>query len=428
MIMPLIPNGTALFLAGVISAWAAVSAPAAFQKSEYSGFYSGHGANKSGWVESIAVKSPEPGSAVKGNVVVEFEAKGMTRARALCWKQPTADHPDPRGHDTQVCPDMTLDAQGHGSFVFPADQYPNGPATVRILAANAANTRRDLDELQLYNTGGVVWNQGIPKTDPPAARGMTLVFSDDFNGALSISGDGKTTRYCAHTPWNGDFSGWPFRDAAGPLNPFSIVGTFLRIHASKTAFGESSTGLISSVGTDGGGFSVQAPCYFECRFTALAASGTWPAFWLSTNKAYPQGTPSDELDVMEGYGGKGDGNPNDPGYSVTTHFWDQKTANGKPATGAGKQVGMTSLGGRSFWSTTFHTYGVKVTTTETIYYLDDLEVFRHPSGKISATEPLFFLIDYAIGGNSGWKIDLEREHNVADMYVDFVRVYEGGGD
>ncbi|RYG68913.1 glycoside hydrolase family 16 protein, partial [bacterium] len=78
------------------------------------------------------------------------------------------------------------------------------------------------------------------------------------------------------------------------------------------------------------------------------------------------------------------------------------------------------------WSTTFHTYGCKITPTDTIYYLDDVEVFRHPSGEISKTQPHFFLINYAIGGISGWKIDLEREGNASDMYVDYVRVYQGG--
>ena len=33
------------------------------------------------------------------------------------------------------------------------------------------------------------------------------------------------------------------------------------------------------------------------------------------------------------------------------------------------------------------------------------------------------MVNYAIGGISGWKIDLERYGNGSDMYVDYIRVY-----
>ena len=39
--------------------------------------------------------------------------------------------------------------------------------------------------------------------------------------------------------------------------------------------------------------------------------------------------------------------------------------------------------------------------------------------------PHFFLINYAIGGNSGWPIDLERYNRSSYMYVDYVRVFQG---
>ena len=38
------------------------------------------------------------------------------------------------------------------------------------------------------------------------------------------------------------------------------------------------------------------------------------------------------------------------------------------------------------------------------------------------TQPAWFLIDYAIGGISGWSIDMERYGNESDMWVDWVRV------
>jgi hypothetical protein len=383
------------------------------------------------WIKAIVINSPALRAEVKGNVKVEFQAPGMTAARALCWQQPTPEKPDPWGHDVNLDPNLKLDAQGNGAFIFPADTFPNGPLTIRIVAKNDETKKQDVRELQLYNTGGVVWKQGIPKTDPPAAKGMKLAFSDDFDGPLSISNNGKGQRYMAHTR-GGDFSGYPFTGPESPKNPFSQKGTFLRIHAAKNAADpkdKGSTGLISPVDTDGNGFYAKAPLYMECRFTGQSAPGTWAAFWTCAKKKEDLLTkkgPCDELDVIEAYGGVGKGHPNGYGkYCIVSHFWGQKDAAGKPVKSFSKVVDMTQFGGKSSWSTTFHTYGVLVTETETAYYCDEVEVLRHPSNEISKTEGFAFLINYAIGGNSGWKIDLEREGYATDMWVDYVRVYQG---
>ena len=72
----------------------------------------------------------------------------------------------------------------------------------------------------------------------------------------------------------GDFSDFPFTDYHDALNPFSQVGTFLRIHASKPSGTKGSTGIISSAHEDGSGLYASAPCYFECRLLAQSAPGT----------------------------------------------------------------------------------------------------------------------------------------------------------
>ncbi len=102
-------------------------------------------------------------------------------------------------------------------------------------------------------------------------------------------------------------------------------------------------------------------------------------FWTITkNGITDKAAPGDELDVVECYGGVGKGNPNHPGYSVTSHFWKQKGPDGKALKPINTRVDMLNLGDKSYWSTTFHTYGLKVTATDTIYYLDNVEVLRQP--------------------------------------------------
>ncbi len=406
---------------------ATLSAQVKVAKKEYPNFYTGEsGSSNKGieFVQSIIVAAPAPCSEIKGSVMVRFKAPGMTTAKGSCWQQPTAANHDPWGHDVDVASDITLDASGNGSFIFPADQFPNGPLTLRIYAKDSTK-KQDIFELQLFNQGGVIWNQGIPKTNPAAAKGMKLVFADDFNKPLSISNDGRNATYASHKTGGGDFSGWIFSDNAGENNPFSQIGTFMRIHASKKPGSKGSTGIISSLRVDSTGIYAQAPCYFECRFIAQSAPGTWPAFWLLNKGSLNNTKTAEELDIVEAYGGWGQDNPNFLGYAATTHYWGQFGPDGKPREADHKNAPIMDIGGKSSWSTTFHTYAVKVTKSSTIYYFDNIEFFRHPSGEISKSDPLWFLVNYAIGGISGWKIDLERYGNVSDMWVDYIRVYQG---
>jgi hypothetical protein len=449
--------------------------PGATATPEYPDFYTGEsGKAPKGidFVQAIKVSAPAYCSEIQGDTTVTFQAPGMTQAKAFCWQQPPPAKPTPPeglwrrvkralsggepptppakpspwGHDAAVA-DLKLAADGNGSFVFPADQFPNGPITIRIHAKDEGK-KQDICELQLFNRGGVAWNQGIPKADPPAAKGLKLLFADDFAGPLSISPDGKNARYPAHKTGGGDFSGWIFSDPAGENDPFGQAGTWLRIHASKKPGTKGRSGILSSIRGDGSGVSALPPCYFECRFVAQSAPGTWPAFWTLTkgtigmDKAAPEyeavkKAGGDELDIIEAYGGYGPKNPNSGGnYCIVSHFWNQpkpawhepKGADGKPNPlykPHSAVVDTLALGGKSSWSWTFHTYGLLITETDTVYYFDGSEVLRHPTGPVSKTQPTWFLVNYAIGGISGWQIDLERYGNQSDMWVDYIRVYSG---
>jgi hypothetical protein len=379
-------------------------------------------------VQSIAVDSPVYCSSIKGDVEVKFKAPGMDEVHAMCWQQPTKADPNPWGHDVDLAPEIRLDVDNAASFIFHANEFPSGPITIRIYAKND-NNQQDYCELQLFNLGGVNWHRGLPSTPPPAARGMKVAFADDFTGPLSISND-DSGRYWTH--WGGgDGSTWPFCEYRGPNNPFSEVGGFLRIHASKPAGTSGSTGNIGSVHRDGTGIAVKAPCYFEARLLMQNAPGTWPAFWVTTNTSDPK-LGCDEMDVIEGYGTTPKSTSGIwSAYHATTHFW------GKPDPDWSKAVGPDGkplhpmwvvpetmlLGGKSSWSTTFHTYGLLVTKTETVYYFDNIEVDRQPVGENAKVLPMGFLIDYAMG--SGWPVDLARYGNQSDMWVDYVRLYQG---
>ncbi len=406
---------------------AALGLSTAAENDEYAGQFNYGQTREKGkeWVQSIKVVEPAYRSTIKGKTTIIFKAPGMELAEARCWHQPDKAHPGKWGYDAIVMEARKIDGSKETSFDFPADAFPHGPTNIRISTRNSKG-KKDVCELQLFNEGGVKWNQGIPEEVPPGAKGMRLLFADDFDKMPKISPRGAGAAYSAHKPPRGDFSGWRFShkaDFAGAHDPFEQKGTWLRIKARAPGKDRKKwgSGILASARFDGSGFWVDAPCYLECRFTAQSAPGTWPAFWTLA----PKGDECDELDIIEGYGGVGRGNPNSDKYHIVSHFWRQKNPDGSKKKGFHRRVPMMEMGGKSFWSTTFHTYAVMIGKKETVYYFDNMEVLRHPSGPISANEPAFFLINYAIGGISGWKIDLQRYGNGTDMWVDYVRVYGG---
>jgi len=371
----------------------------------------------------VSVVSPPYCSKIKGDTTVTVAAPGFKSVTVNCWKQGEGF-----GADSTVAT-VALDAKGEGAFVFPADAYPHGPITVRISGQNEAV--KDNCYLQLYNRGGVSWNEGLPKDSPPAAKGMALIFADDFAGPLSISSADPKATYYDHKPPGGsqDFSTLRFTSFDKPNNPFSQVDSYLRIRASEKS---KSAGLISSMKNDASGITARAPCYFECRFIGPNAIGTWPAFWIMTDymTAHVKGrkVPCDELDIIEAYGGEGPRTPNAfDTYMISPHAWEQgesgKAMEKKAFEAVHNPVRMRKFGIPSAWFESFHTYGCKVTEMETVYYCDNIEVGRHATLPLSKKEPFFFLINLATGG--GWPVDLSRYNGLADMYVDYVRVYSG---
>src|SRR5690606_12534458 len=137
---------------------------------------------------AVTVTSPAYRADISGNTTVTIQAPGATTAVVKCWQNGTG-----LGQDTTVAT-VTLDGSGNGSFVFPAASYPHGPNTIGSTAGS------DTSHLQVYNTGGVSWKEGLSAAPTPSqAQGMSLVYSDDFTGALSISRTGSGATYGSHT-------------------------------------------------------------------------------------------------------------------------------------------------------------------------------------------------------------------------------------
>ena len=240
--------------------------------------------------------------------------------------------------------------------------------------------------LQLYNKGGVSWNEGMPKDPPPAAKGMKLVFADDFNGPLSIASDNAKATYYDHKPPNGwqDFSIHTFSGHESPKNPFAQVDTYLRIRASDKIAQRRPHLLAQERRQRRQGVSallLRVPLHRPQRHRhlagVLAADGRHDPTGSAMNQA------CDELDIIEAYGGEGPHEPN-----ADRHLHDHAPC---LEPGRGRQPAcetrrsrrcknpcrMRKFGIPSTWFEAFHTYGCKITETDTIYYCDNIEVGRH---------------------------------------------------
>lgn len=374
----------------------------------------------------ISVITPDVGSSVHGSVPVRLVAPGMKNLEAYAQHQPDAAHPDPgyggyRNLVARVTPDPHT---GECIVTFPAEKYPHGPLTLIIQAWNSpagdnSFTKTDTFYLQLFNLGGVPYQEGIPAGVPSPAAGMSLAYQEDFTGPLSISLTGAGTTYAAQKPdlseptGGGEFGDAIFVDPNGPYNTFAVVGNqYLRIRTSLIPDGYADPrgwdrvhfgGLLSSLRFDRTGIAAKN-AYFEARILAPGGDGTWPAFWLLPQDDSPAGDV--EVDITELYGNATDLS------RETYHIWSN------PAVGKGI---ATPLPENNPTFTGWHLYGARITETDTIWYIDNVEVFRYPTADQGNT-PMFFMLNLALG--SGWPVHLTTKyHDQVDLYVDYVRVF-----
>ncbi len=168
--------------------------------------------------QRIKVTSPAYCSEIEGDIRIDILAPGCAEVTLTSWKQG-----DGFGSKVELGT-VSLNEDGVGSFIFPADDFPHGPIMIKISGSiNVGGVAIIPDEccLQLYNKGGVSWQEGLP-ADPPAAEGMTMVYADDFDGELSIGSASSRYKYYDHKPPFGqqDFSSIPFTSASNSNNPF----------------------------------------------------------------------------------------------------------------------------------------------------------------------------------------------------------------
>jgi beta-glucanase (GH16 family) len=149
------------------------------------------------------------------------------------------------------------------------------------------------------------------------------------------------------------------------------------------------------------------------RFLELRG-GTWPAFWMLENRIAEDPIKGDndnvdwpnpgagEIDVWEWYANSGD--------RYITNFFNVGNCGG--------EVRPTYPGGASD-VLAFHTYGIEWTADEITFFMDDNIVAQHDLSNCSQyKEPMFVLLNVAVGGSLGGTVDPQL--NTATMEIDYV--------
>lgn len=350
----------------------------------------------------IVVACPQAGAAVDDAADLRIAAApGYTTVTATIWP---GDAGVAAGAPTTAVPD----ASGAAAVRISVADQPPGPLTVALQATGPGRPTATA-YLPLYRSGSA--------TDDGAgsmpARGRTLAYAEEFDHPVSLSRTGADADYASGKPTAGGAEDFGDAIFAGDATTGVIDDRYLRISVAPSAndpqgWGRTHLGgMLASARVGGSGFSAQYG-YFETRMLAPVAPGTWPAFWMLPNAGLvtPE-TSGAEIDAVELYGA----HPQSACHS--THQYE----NGKNIDGVAR-CGPRFATDRA--ALAWHTYGVSITPTENVFFIDGKVVATAPQ-VAGGGAPMFFLVDMALGG--GWPVDLSALQGRTTLYVDYVRVY-----
>lgn len=143
--------------------------------------------------------------------------------------------------------------------------------------------------------------------------------------------------------------------------------------------------------------------YFEIRAKVPAGRGLWSAFWLlpSTHNSKP------EIDIMEVLGHATDT------LEMHAHYRDDEGVSQNP----GSEAEVEDM------SKQFHVFGVDWQPDSITWYFDGQEKWRYTVKEHISQEPMYILLNLAVGGE--WPGAPAKETVFpADFMIDYVRVWK----
>jgi beta-glucanase (GH16 family) len=230
--------------------------------------------------------------------------------------------------------------------------------------------------------------------------GMTLVWSDEFN-YKGLPDSSKWNYDSGDNGWgNNELQYYTEKDSSTAMVDNGHLKITVIKHPGQTRAYTSARLLTKNKA----GFKYGR---IEARAKLPASVGSWPAIWmLGSNIDEADWPGAGEIDIMEHRGmelNKIFGTLHYPGHS------------GGDANG--KTINIPTA------TTAFHIYAVEWTATDLKFFVDD--VLYHAvenNDSMPFHQPFFILLNIAIGGNFGGKVDPLFSHD--SMEIDYVRVFQ----
>jgi beta-glucanase (GH16 family) len=276
---------------------------------------------------------------------------------------------------------------------------------------------------------------------PPPPPGLSLVFSDDFNGAANTGVNRSNWLYDIGTSYPGGAANWGTgeieRMTDSTANVYQDGAGNLAIKPIRDGAGNWTSGRIETQRTDfaapaGGKLRVEASIQ-QPNVSGAAAAGYWPAFWMLGDAARPVGAtnwPSiGEWDILENINGR-------DSHFAALHCGVSPGGPCNETTGIGS--GERGCPG---CKTGFHTYAIEYdrsTSPETLrWFRDGQNFFTVNQNQLDATtwnnathRGFFIILNVAMGGGFpaafGGGPTAATQSGVP-MLIDYVSVYRSGG-
>lgn len=242
------------------------------------------------------------------------------------------------------------------------------------------------------------------------ARKWELTWSDEFNGAASVSPDASKWTYDIGT----GSAGWGNQELEYYTNRTQNVSTDGSGNLNITAKSETYSGSsFTSARIKTKNLFSQAYGRFEARLKTPYGPGIWPAFWLLGANEDSVGWPQcGEIDIMELRGNAPNiinGTIHGPGYS-----------GGNAIT---KAYGLQN----ARFDTDYHIFAVEWDENKIDFFVDDFLYKRVKKtdvpGEWVYNHPFYIILNVAVGGNYVG-FPTSQTPFPQKMTVDYVRVYK----
>jgi beta-glucanase (GH16 family) len=252
----------------------------------------------------------------------------------------------------------------------------------------------------------------IPLSSPAAWQ---LVWSDEFTQPDGSSPDSSK--------WGFDTGGggWGNNELeyyTSRTNNARIVGNQLVIEAKQESFGGRSYTSARLLTKGKWSWTYGR---MEARLKIPKGQGIWPAFWMLGANIDSSNWPAcGEIDIMENIG-----KSTEQGKVYGTIHGPQ---NGGDYNGGAGVGGNYTLPNNAIFSDDFHVFAVEWTTNQMKWYVDSNLYFTATPASLPSggtwpfTQPQFFLLNVAVGGNWPGNPDGTTVFP-QQMLVDYVRVY-----